>query len=347
MTDAVIENEAVQPDAEQEDLASDVWGDLTPDEALLSGVEAEGEAVEPEPEPEPQVAASEPDHSESEPARPVNIVPTARVAKVLDQIREYSERAGIAAPDFGDAVEMPASEFSELTATRDRMRIRAAAAAVELEDPAPRQPAPVATNEPVAQADPEFDFDANAKAIFDATMEGDVDRVMALQRERDALKDQQIRKLMQSERDAIRRELNEERQREVEHQTYKSSLSQLVESHPVLAENNFQNPAANDIAEWMGLYLNQGKSRIEALRMAAERVLPVYSAPTRQATAQPAAAPRKQTAIERNVAAAKAQAPKLDTGIGNRTVPLAPDIAHMDPEAWERLPQSERNQLLM
>lgn len=359
-----------------------VWGDLETDEALLSGApedqppgeeelsllekiagssddadEGDGGSANEESAPAGKSTEVDTDRSGEEETRSAtrtheNIVPSARVAKVIEQIREFSERAGVETPDFGDAVDMPASDFSELTTVRDRMKIRAAAAAVDLFDaPSPQ----VTKNQQQEGATDEsadtFDLDANRQALVDAILEGNTAEAVRLERERDEYRDRQYDRRLVREREAIENRMTESASQAAAQQAFQAQLSRLVKDHPAIASNKFDNPIANDLSDWADLYVSRGASPAEALEKAAEKVLPLHQTKQPEPKAATPPAPKQDTrkaeAIKRNAAAAQAQAPQLDVGVGARTVPHAPDVSAIDQDVWDRLPKSERDRLLM
>ncbi|WP_320382879.1 hypothetical protein [Zoogloea oleivorans] len=277
-----------------------------------------------------------------------NVIPAPRVAQLIDQIRSYADAAGVDAPDFGDPVAMPASDFKELTTTRDRLRIRAAAAQVEMAEPHE----PAAREPQQAPQEPAFDVVANRRAVHEAFLDGDLDRVEQLEREYHEYNERRL----QQARDEAAHTASERVKQDVlqaqARETYKSELRRIVEENAFLSDNNFDNPAADEMTQWCDFYTARGKSDIEALRLAADRVLPLYQTqPARQptpATGQKPAKPdpRQAKAVERAASVSRAQPPVLDAGLGERAVPSLPDVENMDPDEWARLPEKERMRLL-
>lgn len=359
-TDAVSSTE--EDHANNDDPMKDAGNDNAPDDISAAQGAAEDGEGQGESHDKPKTAAEDDDplddvdiglleeiaNDGEQPRQSVqeNVIPAQRVAQLIDQIRGYAEAAGVDAPDFGDPVAMPASDFKELTTTRDRLRIRAAASQVEIAEPSQ----PVA-NQPQQdqQQEPDFDVAANRRAWREAFLDGDEDRAEQLEREYIEYNERRL----QAARDEAARTAAEKVKQEMlqaqERATYQSELRRIVEENPFLADNNFDNKAAEEMTQWRDFYAAQGKSDIEALQLAAERVLPLYQ-PQQPAPAPDSKSdkpdPRQAKAMERAAAASRAQPPALDAGLGERAVPPLPDVNNMDPDDWARLPEKERMRLL-
>lgn len=260
-----------------------------------------------------------------------NMVPAGRVQAVIDEINRYAERAGVEPPDFGEAVDLAQSDFSDLTTQRDRWRIKAAAAAVDADAPA------AAKKEDAA---PAFDFDAKEDEAAEAFFAGDKDRALEIRREINA----EIRR--QAEEAATRRAADLVRAERTRNDLH-SVATQAVAAYPFLNDNNGDNAAMREVLEWREFYESKGEPPAHALAKAVSKVAPQFATRQQQKADQvpePKKDERKAAAIARNTADGKAQPPAMDAGVGNRAAPPLPEVSSQ--EDWEKLPESERERLL-
>ena len=183
------------------------------------------------------------------------------------------------------------------------------------------------------------DIEALEAEAFEATIEGNKERVIELRKQINAaIKDQ-----TQREFEAQRREKEDAKNAQ---SAFETAAADIWAKYPYLDHTNDaqSNPEAiAEVVEWRDFYINRGQSPVEALQNAVAKVTPLYT-PV-QAPAPVVTDGRRQAALARNVAASGAQPPAQVAGIGNRAAPPKPRVESQDD--WEKLSETERESLLM
>lgn len=180
-------------------------------------------------------------------------------------------------------------------------------------------------------------IEAMEQEFFDAMMEGDKDKAVAIRAKINA----QIYATAESSSvEKVARNLSE---REAQ-SAFLVAAQQAIAAYPFLDIDSVDanDKAINEVVEWRDFYVAKGDSLAVALQKAADKVGPMYSGG--QKTPESRTDARKQAALARNLADSARQAPAVDAGIGNRAVPLPKVATQRD---WEKLSQSERDEILM
>ena len=263
------------------------------------------------------------------------VIPRARFDEVNNARREAEARA------------------AELEAEVARLAAERAAQQQGQGQAQPGQPADGASAGGDAKGAEPFDFDAKESEFLDAQWEGDKERALAIRREineairRQVAEDAAQQALRRTETAAAEKEAARTAQEQAS--AAQKAADAVAARLPALFENDGKNQAMADFAEWRDFYLNaRGMTPAEAITAAADRVAKQYETPAKEATpaADPATDPRTQKAIERGAETSSRQPPPLgESGTGNRTAPPVPKIDTQ--EDWERLPEKERERLLM
>lgn len=334
-------------EADAHDSSFDDDIDTPADEALLYGPDEDEEddadalaAIAGEAEDED--GGEDEGESEAEDSPRAPEIPSSRVSEVIEQIRDMHDRLGMAAPDFGEAVAMSQEDFADLVTMRNRMKIKVAASSIDLDaEPTPKQQADAATDDNQGeQTDTDTTLEELERQYLDAQYEGDTDKALEIRRQIRA----EERRIAE---ESAQRKAEELVQRKEAENSVRDVAAQALKAYPFLGENNGKNDAMNEVIEWREFYEAKGESRAQALAKAVNKVAPQY------APAQAPAAPtkpvqtdkRKEAAAQRNAEVTRAQPPAMDAGVGNRAVPPGPRVETQ--EDWERLPESERQRLLM
>lgn len=193
---------------------------------------------------------------------------------------------------------------------------------------------------------PEINLDELRSKEYDAMLEGNKDEALRLRAQIDAeiYRRAKVEAKVEAKDEAVQEVLQLEENRE-----FKKAVSESVAKYPFL---NDKAPEANreaidEVIAWRDLYRVQGATPAESLRKAVERVCPAYVKKEQEKQPEPTEPPkdpRKEAAVDRNIAAASAQPAQTDAGIGNRAVPPGPKI---DTQAdWEKLSDAERERIL-
>lgn len=241
------------------------------------------------------------------------------------------------APAQRDA-QIPRGRFDEVNSKLRAERERAERLEAELEALRSGKPAQPDTKQDAkpAEADkPAFDYGAKEREYIQALTNGDDDAAIAIRAEINA----QIRR---EAKDDAERGVTESMTARQAKDALNSAAAKVVKDYPALNENGGDNEQAREVVEWRDFYIAKGQPAHEALLRAAERVCGAAAKPT---TPPPPADPRKAAALARNAADANAQPAAPAGGIGNRGVPNSPIIESQSD--WDRLPQAERERLLM
>ena len=250
--------------------------------------------------------------------------PAAEADETQDEAPEAAETEEDAPPTKRDPV-IPRARFDEVNAKLHAAReeaeqLRAALAA--------RESAPQAKEAPI-------DVDALEDAYFEAILEGDKDKAKTIRA--------QINAEIYQKAEAVSAETVAKRitEREVQ-SSFAKAVSHTVEAYPFLDSNS---PDANaeaiaDVVEWRDFYISKGEAPAIALQRAANKVAPLYSKQS-EPVAEPVVDKRKQQALVNGAKAAAAQPPRVDAGVGNRTIPSGDSIIG-NQEKWEKASEAER-----
>lgn len=192
-------------------------------------------------------------------------------------------------------------------------------------------------NAPQQEQSGSVDIAALEKEAFNATMEGDIERYVALRA--------QINAQVQANAEAkaaekIGQEIGERETRN----SLNSVAAKAYEAYPFLdvSGEGANEAAINDVIEWRDFYAMKGNPVHVALQMAVNKVGPMYSTAEQAPVAEDT---RKQAAIVRNLRDAKQQPPQQSAGVGNRAAPPGPKIDSQDD--WDKLNKADRERILM
>ena len=250
--------------------------------------------------------------------------PAAEANETQDEAPEAAATEEETPPAKRDPV-IPRARFDEVNAKLHAAReeaeqLRAALAA--------RESAPQAKEAPI-------DVDALEDAYFEAILEGDKDKAKTIRA--------QINAEIYQKAEAVSAETVAKRitEREVQ-SSFAQAVSHTVEAYPFLDSNS---PDANaeaiaDVVEWRDFYISKGEAPAIALQRAANKVAPLYSRQS-ELVAEPVVDKRKQQAMVNGAKAAAAQPPRVDAGVGNRTIPSGDSIIG-NQEKWEKASEAER-----
>lgn len=189
-------------------------------------------------------------------------------------------------------------------------------------------------------ADMLVDTASMEKEYFQAMMEGDQDKAIAVRAKINA------EFVAQAEANAEERVLSQLSQREAA-KVFNDTVSQLVSDHPFLDSNSASAnaEAIADVVEWRNMYMAQGAPAHVALQKAVSKIAPMYAAKPESAEAAVPAEPvvdkRKQLALVNAAKAASAQPPRVDAGVGNRAIPMGDAIID-NQDKWEKASDAER-----
>lgn len=202
-------------------------------------------------------------------------------------------------------------------------------------------------------AAPAFDLDGKVEAYLtklneadEALLEGDTEKRKVLIREANAINDEiQNAKLQAVRQSAI--EETEARFSKRENESRVMSLAeQVVADYPFLDTDD---KALAEVMKWRDFYVTMDKMSFDqALRRAADEIAPKFAPAGVEAHFNEIATKRAQEAVAKAAATANRQPanPTL-AGVGNRAQPTVPDVNGMKQDEWDRLPQGERDKLLM
>lgn len=237
---------------------------------------------------------------------------------------------------------IPHARFNEVNeARKEAQRLaeleRQRADALETELRTLRAGKPAATTE--APAAPEFDEVAKEREYADALMEGDLDKAGKVRSEIN----RELRR--QAAQDAI------EQQRATEDAKQLSAVAKQAEAdYPYLST-----PEGQDVLDMILLSRDQrarkGIPMHQALADAVAAIAPKFAPaddapPSRELqTPAPATDTRTTQAIARGRAAAEAQPPAVQAGIGNRASAAMVDVENMSDEQFNALSETEKAKL--
>ena len=253
--------------------------------------------------------------------------PAAEADETQDEAPEAAATEEEAPPAKRDPV-IPRARFDEVNAKLHAAREEAEQLRAALEAKAAPEPASA------------VDVDALEDQYFEAILEGDKDKAKGL---RSKINAEIYNKAEAASTAAVSASLS---QREAK-TSFEKAVAQTVTDFPFLDSNSPESSpeAIAEVVEWRDFYIAKGDSPASALQKAAQKVAPLY------ATASPDTQPlvtdkRKQAAVANAAKANAAQPPRVDAGVGNRSIPAGDSIVG-NQDKWEKASEAERMRFLM
>ena len=253
--------------------------------------------------------------------------PAAEADETQDEAPEAAETEEEAPPAKRDPV-IPRARFDEVNAKLHAAREEAEQLRAALEAKASPEPASA------------VDVDALEDQYFEAILEGDKDKAKGL---RSKINAEIYNKAEAASTAAVSASLS---QREAK-TSFEKAVAQTVTDFPFLDSNSPESSpeAIAEVVEWRDFYIAKGDSPASALQKAAQKVAPLYATASSD-TQPPVTDKRKQAAVANAAKANAAQPPRVDAGVGNRSIPAGDSIVG-NQDKWEKASEAERMRFLM
>lgn len=253
--------------------------------------------------------------------------PAAEADETQDEAPEAAETEEEAPPTKRDPV-IPRARFDEVNAKLHAAREEAEQLRAALEAKASPEPASA------------VDVDDLEDQYFEAILEGDKDKAKGL---RSKINAEIYNKAEAASTAAVSASLS---QREAK-TSFEKAVAQTVTDFPFLDSNSPESSpeAIAEVVEWRDFYIAKGDSPASALQKAAQKVAPLYATASPD-TQPPATDKRKQAAVANAAKANAAQPPRVDAGVGNRSIPAGDSIVG-NQDKWEKASEAERMRFLM
>ena len=314
--------------------------DRVTDEEEEQPGEAQAATEEPEVQEEPEVTPDEPAEAASEPE--ADDAPVEAAAEEAEPEPEDKPKTHM----------VPKSRMDQEAARRRAAESRLNELQQQLDSPQ------AAAEAQRTFEDMDIDFGDDAKQMFDRALDGDIDTA-------NELFTSMIRKVAtttaNSTAQAVRNEFDNTLVQNEQANSEAGVIEVLESSYDVFnpgSEAFSQDAVAETIAMQNG-FISQGYTRADAMQTAANYYLKMHDIPiagdtpptapeetAAEATPAPAPAPKRaKEDVERNVEAAQAQPPTVDTGRAEPQGAPALDIARMSEEEIYALPESTLKRL--
>ena len=253
--------------------------------------------------------------------------PAAEADETQDEAPEAAATEEEAPPAKRDPV-IPRARFDEVNAKLHAAREEAEQLRAALEAKASPEPASA------------VDVDALEDQYFEAILEGDKDKAKGL---RSKINAEIYNKAEAASTAAVSASLS---QREAK-TSFEKAVAQTVTDFPFLDSNSPESSpeAIAEVVEWRDFYIAKGDSPASALQKAAQKVAPLYATASPD-TQPPATDKRKQAAVANAAKANAAQPPRVDAGVGNRSIPAGDSIVG-NQDKWEKASEAERMRFLV
>lgn len=256
---------------------------------------------------------------------------------------EAGEPQGAASEGGGDEQRVPRSRLNEVIAQREQAKLRA----IELEAEVTRLRNQQGAAMPGAQdnqgqetgAASDFDFEEKEQAYQDAILDGDPQTAKKIRAEIRAAEQVQVQQKIDAE---ISRREAESAARAAQ-QALDAEVANVKARYPFLdIGSEKRNPdAVADVDALYVSYVNSGTNPVDALKKAVGKVAKMYGESSGQAAPQGKRDERPASAIARNVQAANAQPPRMQTGVGERASDITGDVDKMTEAQFDRLSKAE------
>ena len=253
--------------------------------------------------------------------------PAAEANETQDEAPEAAATEEETPPAKRDTV-IPRARFDEVNAKLHAAREEAEQLRAALEAKASPEPASA------------VDVDALEDQYFEAILEGDKDKAKGL---RSKINAEIYNKAEAASTAAVSASLS---QREAK-TSFEKAVAQTVTDFPFLDSNSHESSpeAIAEVVEWRDFYIAKGDSPASALQKAAQKVAPLYATASPD-TQPPATDKRKQAAVANAAKANAAQPPRVDAGVGNRSIPAGDSIVG-NQDKWEKASEAERMRFLV
>ena len=253
--------------------------------------------------------------------------PAAEADETQDEAPEAAATEEETPPAKRDTV-IPRARFDEVNAKLHAAREEAEQLRAALEAKASPEPASA------------VDVDDLEDQYFEAILEGDKDKAKGL---RSKINAEIYNKAEAASTAAVSASLS---QREAK-TSFEKAVAQTVTDFPFLDSNSPESSpeAIAEVVEWRDFYIAKGDSPASALQKAAQKVAPLYATASPD-TQPPATDKRKQAAVANAAKANAAQPPRVDAGVGNRSIPAGDSIVG-NQDKWEKASEAERMRFLM
>ena len=270
---------------------------------------------------------------EADDVAPVTKEGAEEASPVEDVAEAAAEEEQEQAPAKRDAV-IPRARFDEVNAKLHAEREAREAAESRLAE-MERRRRENQSNKDKQAATSEADIDALEDQYFEAILEGDKDKAKGL---RSKINAEIYNKAEAASTAAVSASLS---QREAK-TSFEKAVAQTVTDFPFLDSNSPESSpeAIAEVVEWRDFYIAKGDSPASALQKAAQKVAPLYATASPD-TQPPATDKRKQAAVANAAKANAAQPPRVDAGVGNRSIPAGDSIVG-NQDKWEKASEAER-----
>ena len=254
---------------------------------------------------------------------PEEVAAPAEEVAAVEEVPEEEEQ-----PQAKRDPVIPRARFDEVNAKLHAAREEAEQLRAALEAKASPEPASA------------VDVDALEDQYFEAILEGDKDKAKGL---RSKINAEIYNKAEAASTAAVSASLS---QREAK-TSFEKAVAQTVTDFPFLDSNSPESSpeAIAEVVEWRDFYIAKGDSPASALQKAAQKVAPLYATASPD-TQPPATDKRKQAAVANAAKANAAQPPRVDAGVGNRSIPAGDSIVG-NQDKWEKASEAERMRFLM
>lgn len=203
--------------------------------------------------------------------------------------------------------------------------------------------------EEVDEGPPDFDFDEAESKYIELILEGEVKDAMALRREINKVRDEVYNYQIESVRKNVTSDAVDQTAKSLDEQRFNGLLTGYIKEYDFLNDesDNYNAKAVTMANKLMAGYLQEGKRKSEALKLAVDDILPFYKVEEPEVKPKAGQADaRKKQARKKAAKASQSQPPasKGRTGKARRNLDSV-DIAKMSDRDYDSLTARERAKL--
>jgi len=261
----------------------------------------------------------------------------------LDSSDEEEDIEETLEEDPPSKIKIPKSRFDEVIRQREEARDRNAWLEDQLEKLINASLSKTEKNEVVEPTLPSYDFDEAEQKYISAVLEGEVGQATRLRKEIDAARAAEYKQMISTLTKNVTDQAKSESTAVIEAQKFSALIENYENKHKFLdrSSKSYNEEAVDTVNTLLAGYVASGKSKVEGLKLAVEKVAPLYSSPVD--TKPTLGNKRKVEAGKKAVVASKSQPAKTKSSSTRQTDADSVDVKRMSERDFSKLTSKEKS----
>ena len=241
------------------------------------------------------------------------------------------------------SLKIPKSRFDKVIKQREEARDRSYWLEQQLEKLINSQTTQAEKVEPTKPTKPVYDFEAAEEQYISLIIEGDVTKATKLRNEINAKQQESFLDLINGVEASATNKAKSESSQYIETERFKGAIEDMESKYPYLnyKDKTYNEEAVDTVNTLLAGYVASGKSKTEALKLAINKVRPMYE---KKVVKQTVSEKRKMLAGKKAADASKRQPIKTKTNNPSRTSDLGTiDIKKISEKDFSKLTAKEKS----